>query len=114
MRCLIAAVCCIGVCIFLQWCIFMYINIYINIFIHVWIISLISRMKMKNMHICIYMYIWINVDIWIFLKRMMKACLSLSFAVVHSRHVFRHNKHNNMHVCIQTSVKRMMKACIPL
>ena len=71
-------------------------------------------MKMKNMHICIYMYIWINVDIWIFLKRMMKACLSLSFAVVHSRHVFRHNKHNNMHVCIQTSVKRMMKACIPL
>ena len=61
--------------------------IYICIFINVWIISSRIIMKMKNMHI----YIYINVDIWISLKRMMKACLSLSFAVVHSRHV--------VHVC---------------
>ena len=73
-----------------------------------------NRTKMKNLHICIYLYIWINVDIRIFFKRMMKACLSLAFAVVHSRPVFRYNKRNNMHVGIQTSVKRMMKACMPL
>ena len=82
-----SSVCCIDVCIFLQWCIYIYI--YVCIFINVWIISSRIIMKMKNMHICIYIYI--NVDIWISLKRMMKACLSLSFAVVHSRHV--------VHVC---------------
>ena len=69
--------------------IYIYIYIYVCIFINVWIISSRIIMKMKNMHICIYIYI--NVDIWISLKRMMKACLSLSFAVVHSRHV--------VHVC---------------
>ena len=87
--------------------------------------NLMNRMKMKNLHIWIYLYIWIHVDIRMvdersmkalmdIFERSMKACLSLLFAVVHSRLVFRYNKHNNMHVGIQTSVKRMMKACMPL
>ena len=94
-------------------------------FKNVWIMNLMNRMKMKNLHIWIYLYIWIHVDIRMvdersmkalmdIFERSMKACLSLLFAVVHSRLVFRYNKHNNMHVGIQTSVKRMMKACMPL
>ena len=45
-------------------------------------------MKMKNMHICIYIY----VDIQTSLKRMMKACIPLSLAIVHSEHL--------VHVCV--------------
>ena len=47
-------------------------------------------MKMKNMHM--YIYIYINVDIQTSLKRMMKACIPLSLAIVHSEHV--------VHVCV--------------
>ena len=61
-------------------------------------------MKMKNMHM--YIYIYINVDIQTSLKRMMKACIPLSLAIVHSEHV--------VHVCVYVLCGQDKRSLIPL